>query len=156
MVFPFSFTFKSPALHKYVSVSSLLKLSKFLILQFLVKCCKLHSVFKILSKSHMLDILSKILLLILSALYVNWANMFTLISKIKNSICTYSIVSRVFIYASNKPLCGTLIISFGKNSICTCYYKQIKTSCARISSEYKICIGNLSLNNYIYLPRQQR
>ena len=54
MVIPFSFTFKSPALYKYASASS--KSSKFLILQFLVKCCKLHSVFKILSKSYMLDI----------------------------------------------------------------------------------------------------
>ena len=47
---------KSPALHKYLSPLSLLKSSKFLIPQFLVKCCKLHSVFKILLKSHMLDI----------------------------------------------------------------------------------------------------
>ena len=56
MVIPFSFTFKSPALHEYTSVSSLSKSSKLLILQFLVKFCKLHSVFQILSKSHMLDI----------------------------------------------------------------------------------------------------
>ena len=56
MVIPFSFTFKSPALHKYASASSLSKSSKFLILRFLVKCCKLHSVFKILSKSQMLEI----------------------------------------------------------------------------------------------------
>ena len=35
-----------------MSASSLSKSSKFLILQFLVKCCKLHSVFKIPSKSH--------------------------------------------------------------------------------------------------------
>ena len=48
---PLSFTIKSPALHKYVSASFLSKSSKFLILQFLVKCYKLHSVFKILSKS---------------------------------------------------------------------------------------------------------
>ena len=53
MVVPFSFTFKNHALHKYASASSLSKPSKFLILQFLVKCCKLHSVFKILTKSHM-------------------------------------------------------------------------------------------------------
>ena len=53
---PFSFTFKSPALHQYASVSSLSKSSRFLILRFLMKCSKLHSVFKILSKSHMLDI----------------------------------------------------------------------------------------------------
>ena len=52
----------------------------------------------------------------------------TLIIKIKNSICACSIVSRVFIYASNKPLCGTLIINLGKNWICVCYCKQIKTS----------------------------
>ena len=58
MVIPFSFTFKSPALHKYTSASSLSKSSKFLIQQFLVKCCKLHSVFKILYKSHKLDVFS--------------------------------------------------------------------------------------------------
>ena len=52
----------------------------------------------------------------------------TLIIKIKTSICACSIVSRVFIYASNKPLCGTLIINLGKNWICVCYCKQIKTS----------------------------
>ena len=34
--------------------------------------------------------------------------------KVKNSICKCSIVSRVFIYASNKPLCGTLIIKLRK------------------------------------------
>ena len=51
---PFSFTFKNPALHKYLSASSLSKSSKFLILQFLVKCCKLHSVFRIQSKSHII------------------------------------------------------------------------------------------------------
>ena len=56
MVIPFSFIFKSPALHKYVSASSLSESSKLLVLQFLVKCCKLNSVFKILSKSHMLNI----------------------------------------------------------------------------------------------------
>ena len=37
-----------------MSASSLSKSSKFLILQFLVKSCKLHSVFKIPSKSYML------------------------------------------------------------------------------------------------------
>ena len=55
MVISFSFTFKSPALHKYAFASSLSELSEFLILQFLEKCCRLHSVLKIPSKSHMLD-----------------------------------------------------------------------------------------------------
>ena len=72
-----------------------------------------------------------------------------------NSICAYSVVSRVFIYASNEPLCGILIINFGINSIGACYCKQIKTSFARIKWEYKICIKNLSMGNYIYLLRQQ-
>ena len=85
MVIPFSFTFKSPALHKYVPASSLSKSSKFLILQFLVKCCKLHSVFKIPLKSHMCTtnvhinydfILSKSLNN--PNLYINWANMWYL------------------------------------------------------------------------------
>ena len=90
MVIPFSFTFKSPALHKHASASSLSKSPKFLILQFLVKCCKLHPVFKILSKSHMLDIFlissvyykvhinyDFILPKSLNSpnLYINWANM---------------------------------------------------------------------------------
>ena len=148
IVIPFSFTFKSPSLHKYVSPTSLSVPTKFLILPLLVKCSyKLHSVFKILSKSHMLGIF---LISIVSGvyyinydsilskslnnpnLYINGLTCGTLIIKIKNSICACLIVSRVFIYASNKPLCSTLIINLGKNSICACYCKQIKTSFARI------------------------
>ena len=75
--------------------------------------------------------------------------------KIKNSICACSVVSRVFIYASNEPLYGTLIINFGKTSICACFCKKIKASFGRIKQEYKICINNLSMNNYIHLLRQQ-
>ena len=57
----------------------------------------------------------------------------TMIIKMKNSILACLIVSRVFIYASNDvPLCSTPIIKLGKNSICACYCKQIKTSFARI------------------------
>ena len=56
----------------------------------------------------------------------------TLIIKIKESICACSIASGVFIYTSNKPLYGTLIISLGKTSICACYCKQIRASFARI------------------------
>ena len=55
MVILLSFTFKGPAFHKYAFVSSLSNSSEFLIPQFLVKCYKLHSVFKIPSKPHMLD-----------------------------------------------------------------------------------------------------
>ena len=73
-----------------MSASSLSKSSKFLILQFLAKCCKLHSVFKILSKSYMLDIfecqvcttnvhISYDFILSKSLnspnVYINWANM---------------------------------------------------------------------------------
>ena len=168
MVIPFSFTFKSPALHEYVSASSLSKSSKFLILQFLVKCSKLHSVFKILSKSHMLGIFQVcttnvhinydfILSRILNSpyLYINWTNICYPAYQNKKLIWACSIVSRVFIYALNKRLCGTLIINVGKNSICACYCKQTKTSFARIKWEYKICISNLSMNNYTYLLRQQ-
>ena len=50
----------------------------------------------------------------------------TLFIKIKNSICACSIVLRDLIYASNEPLCGTLIMILGKNSICACYCKQIR------------------------------
>ena len=65
----------------------------------------------------------------------------TLISKVKNSICACSVVSRLFIYASNKPLCSTLIISLGKNSNCACYCKQIKTSFARINKNTKYVLA---------------
>ena len=61
--------------------SSLLKSSKFLILQFLVKCCKLHSVFKILSKSHMLDIF-----LISSVYYKCSYKLYFILSKNFNSL----------------------------------------------------------------------
>ena len=133
MVIPFSFTFKSPALHKYVSASSLSKSSKFLIMQFLVKCCKLHWVFKILSKSYMLDIFSvssvycncsiNYVFILSKNLnrpnpYINWRNMWYPDYQNKNSICACSIVSRVSICGSNKPLSGTLIMNSGKNSIC--------------------------------------
>ena len=108
MLIPFSFTFKSPALHKYASVSSLSKSSKFLILQFLVKCCNLHSVFKVLSKSHLLDIflISSVYykfsfeVFILSKslnspnLHISWANMWYPDYQNKNSPCTESLVSR--------------------------------------------------------------
>ena len=101
----------------------------------------------------------------------------TLIVKTKKlSICACSIVSKVSIYASNVPtcgtliaiiietqfvyahhvVCGTLIINLGKNSSCAYYCKQIKTSFARIKEEYKIFINNISINNYIYLLRMQR
>ena len=56
----------------------------------------------------------------------------TQIIKIKNSICACSIVSRIFIYASNEQLCSDLIINLAKNSIFTCYCKQMKRSFARI------------------------
>ena len=52
-------SFLSPSYLKvllYASASSLSKSSRFLILKFLVKCCKLLSVFKTPSKSHMLDL----------------------------------------------------------------------------------------------------
>ena len=52
----------------------------------------------------------------------------TLIIKIKNKIFACSIVSRVFIYASNKLLHGTLKTNLGENWICVCYCKQLKTS----------------------------
>ena len=68
--------------------------------------------------------------------------------KLKNSICACSIVSRVFIYASNEPFCGTLIINLGKTSICASYCKQTKTLFARIKQKYKICINNLTMRNY--------
>ena len=90
MVVPFSFIFKSLALQKYPSALSLSNSSRFLILQFLVKRCKLHSVFKILPKSHMLEYFQlqvcptnihiKYDLILLKSLnspnlYINWANM---------------------------------------------------------------------------------
>ena len=138
IVIPCSFKFKSPALHKYGSASSLSESFKFLVLQFLVKCCKLHSVFKILLNSHMLDIFyfqvcttnfqinydfsKSIKIIFIHILYTSIElTCGTLIIKIKNSISACSIVSRVFIHASTEPLCGILIINLGKNSICACY-----------------------------------
>ena len=146
MVIPLSFTFKSLILHKYASASSLSKSSKLLILQFLVKCCKLHSAFKFLSKSHMLDIflisvcttsfhmnydfiLSKSLYS--PNLYINWAIMWYPDYQNKKLNLHMLNCFKVFIYASNKLFCGALIISLGKNSICACSCKQIKTSFAR-------------------------
>ena len=62
----------------------------------------------------------------------------TMIIKIKKSICACSIVSRIFIYASNKPLCSTLIINLGKNSICAYYCKHILCkNQLRIQNMYK-------------------
>ena len=55
-------------------------------------------------------------------LYINGLTCGTLIIKIKNSICACLVVPRVFIYASNEPLRGTLMANC----------KQIKTSFARI------------------------
>ena len=63
----------------------------------------------------------------------------TLIIKIKNSICACSFISRVFIYASNQPLCDTLINNLGKISICACYCKQKDILCKN-----KIGIQNMS------------
>ena len=87
MFIPFSFTFKSTALHKYLSGSSLSKSPKFLILQFLVKSSKLHSVFR-----------------------SNELPCGTLITKIKNWICACSVAPEVSIYASNEPPWSTLIV----------------------------------------------
>ena len=61
----------------------------------------------------------------------------TVIIKKKNSMCGCSIISMVFIYASNGPSCGTLIINLGKNSICAYYCKQIKTFFARMKDKHK-------------------
>ena len=84
MVFPSSFTFKSPGLHKYLSASSLSKSSKFFILQFLVKCCKLQPVFKIPPKSHMLEIF-----LISSVCYKVYIICDFILSKSLNSLNLY-------------------------------------------------------------------
>ena len=127
MVIPYSFTFKCPALHKYASASSISKSSKFLILQFLVKYCKLHSIFKILSKSHLLDIFQVwttnlyinfdfIFSKCLNSpnLYINWTNMwYTDYQNKTPNLCMFN-SSRVFIYASKKPFCGTLRINLWK------------------------------------------
>ena len=128
-----------------MSASSPSKLSKFLILQFLVKCSKLHSVFKILPKLYMLDIFFNFIS-VLANFHINYGFIFskslncpnlstneqpcgTLIVKIKKpSIFACSVVTRVFICASNEPLCGTLIINLRIFACC----KEIKASFARI------------------------
>ena len=144
MVIPFYFTFKfySPQVYspqvciylisfKVIKVIHLIRSSKFLILQFLRKCCKLHSVFKILSKSHMSEIFFNfkcvcstnahrnydfLLLKSLNSpnLCINGANIWYPDYQNKKFISAFSVVSRVFIYASNKSLCGTLMINLGK------------------------------------------
>ena len=129
MVISFSFTCKNPALLKYVFASSLSRSPKFFILQFLMKCCKLYSVFKILSKSHFLVIFlyssvyykfsCKLWFHFLKELnspnlYINWANMwYTDYQNKTPNLCMFN-SSRVFIYASKKPFCGTLRINLWK------------------------------------------
>ena len=65
----------------------------------------------------------------------------TLIIKIKNSICACSVVSRVFIYASNEPLSSTPTINLGKNWMCVCYCKQIKKSLQESSKNTKYVLA---------------
>ena len=132
MIISFPFTFKRHALHKYASASSHSKSSKFLILQFLVKCWKQHSVFQILSKSHMLDIF--FFQVFTTNFHINHDFILSkrLNIKLKNSICACSVVPSAFIYASNEQLFVTLITNLGKKSICACQSKQIKTSFVRI------------------------
>ena len=138
----------------------------------MVKFCKLHTVFKILSMSHTLDIflissvyykcsykLSKSLNC--PNLYINWAHMWfdlsSLIIKIKNSICACSIDSRVFIYVSNKPLCGTLIINLGKNSICASYCKQMKHPLQESNKNTKYVLATYVWTiTHICLNKEQR
>ena len=141
MVISFPFTFKSPAFRNYVSASSLSKPSKFLILQFLEKCYKFHSAFKILSKSHVLDtfLISSVYykcsyklwfhpLKEFSSpnLYINWANIMwypinenkKLDLRMLNSVKGFNLCIKYAVF-------GTLIINLGKNSICACYCKKI-------------------------------
>ena len=172
MVIPFSFTFKNPTLHKCASASSHSKSSKFLILQFLVKCCKLYSVFKILSKVTYVRyfflfqvcttnvhinydfVLSKSLNS--PNLYISWANIWYPDYQNRNlNLCMLNSFKGFHLCIKWATYCGTLIINLGKNSICACYCKQMKTSFARIKYRYKICINNLSMSSYTYLLRQQ-
>ena len=144
MTILFSFTFKSPALQKSASASSISKSSKFLILHFLVECCKLHSVFQNSIKVAYVRCFLKFEVcttnvqinydFILSKslnspnLYINWANMwYPDYQNKKLNLCMLN-SSKGF------HLCikWTTIINLGKNSICACYCKQIKTSFARI------------------------
>ena len=46
-------------------------------------------------------------------------------------------------YASNEPLCGTLIINLGKNSVSACYCKQIKTPFAESNKNIKYVLAIL-------------
>ena len=146
MIIHFFFAFKSPALHKYASASSLPMSSKFLILQFLVKRCKLHSVFKILSKPHMLDTF-----LISSVYYKSWYKLLFHSLKEFNSPNPY--INRANMWYpdyQNKKLNLCILNSFKgfhlcikwaitcypdnqhKKNSCACYWKQIKISFTRI------------------------
>ena len=157
MVIPFSFIFKSPALHKYVSASSFSRSSKFLILKFMVICCKLNSVFKILSMSHMLDILCTtnvhinydfIILKSLHSpnLYIIWANMWY--PNYQNK--TFNLCMLNSFKGFHLCIKWTIILwldnQLSKN-INWCMLLQA------LLQEYKICNNNSSMNNYIYLPR---
>ena len=152
IVIAFSFTFKSPGLHRYGSASSLSKSSKFLILKFLVKCCKLHSVFKILSKSHMLDIFFQVSAtniyinydLVLSKslnspnLFINWANMW-------------------YLDYQNKKLNLCMLNSFKGLHLCIKYTimwypdnqlsKKLNLSMPLQANEYILCKNQISIQN---------
>ena len=133
-----------------MSASSLSKPSKFLTLQFLVKSCKFHSVFKIPSKSRMLEmfVLQSLYLKVCTSnfhinydfilskslnspnLYINWANMWH--SEYQNKKFSLFMQFQGFSFKHQISLMWYMIINLGKKSICTCYCKQIKTSFARI------------------------
>ena len=150
MVIIFSFTNKSPPLHKYASAWSLSKSSKvFQTLNSAVSGEMLQVAFsfqislKVTYVRHLFNFRCVLQVFIwpmisfsqrvyIALIYTSIElSCGTLIIKIKNLICTCSIVSRVFIYASNKLFCGALIIILWENSICACSCKQIKTSFAR-------------------------
>ena len=166
MAIPFSFSFKSPALHKCVCLVS------FKVIQILNSAisgemlqvafsfqnsvnvtCWTFQVFTTIVDINYDFILSKNLNNL--NLYTNWSNMWY--PNYQNKKLNLYMLSsfKGFICASNKPL-RTLIINLRKNSICACHCNHIKTSFARIKKEYKICISNLSMNNAIYLLREQR
>ena len=61
-----------------------------------------------------------------------------------------------FIYPSNEPLCGTVIINLAKKLyLCMLLQANQKHHLQELNKNAKKCLSNLSMNNCIYLLRQQ-
>ena len=149
------------------STSSLSKSSKFLT-RFLVKCCIQFSKF---CQRHICLIFFKFPLCTTNV-HINYD--FILPKSLNSPNLYISSANTWYPDYQNKKLNWCMLISFKGFHLCIKWaimwyldnqlrkklnlrmlLQAIKTSFARIKQEYKICINNLSMNNYIYLLRQQ-